>query len=220
MTLTFGKKFFLPSTAFLVVSVLMASVLVLMPKSAEALIELKAGYSMHQTSPGGLNDAFPLNPKIDQMTSLSIDVMANLPLMPLGLGVRHEIMKRSATSGTFESSIDWSRTSILVNHRIIDTLAYVGPIATIGVASDFKYHSSASGVTTDYKTDSQFTATVGVEAGVKFLLLRLGAEIGYLYAPMGELKSSTGTPVTNTDGSKVTFDMSGTYVRILAGFGF
>ena len=191
-----------------------------MPNAAQALIELKGGYSIHQTSPGGLNDAFPANPKIDQMQSFSVDVMGNVPLMPVGLGLRHEILKRTETSGAFESAIDWSRTSILVNKRFIDTLIYLGPIATVGVASDFKYKSTAAGVTTDYKTDSQLTATVGVEAGLKFLLLRVGAEIGYLYAPMGELKSSAGVPMTNADGSKVTFDLSGTYVRVLAGFGF
>lgn len=206
------------AVAQVMVFLALATVLVVAP--AEALIELKAGYSQHTTSPGGLNDAFPSNPKISQMQTLSFDVMGNVPLMPVGLGVRHETFKRSETAGAFGSTIDWSRTSILVNKRLIDTLVYVGPIATVGVASDFKYRSSANGVTTDYKTESQFTATVGVEAGAKLLLVRLGAEVGYLYAPMGELKTSAGVPVTDAGGSKVTFDLSGPYVRVVAGFGF
>lgn len=187
---------------------------------ANALIELKGGYSMHTTSPSGLNDAFPSNPKIEQMQSISVDIMGNVPLMPVGLGVRHEILKRSETSGTMGSSVDWTRTSILVNKRFIDTLIYLGPIATFSVASDFKYRSTNGSTSTDYKTDSQLTATVGLEAGLKLLLLRVGAEVGYLYAPMGELKTSTGTPATNAGGSKVTFDLSGTYMRAVVGFGF
>jgi hypothetical protein len=208
------------TSRFVLATVVCVATWFALPNSAQALIELKGGYSMHQTSPGGLNDAFPSNPKIDQMQSFSVDIMGNVPLMPVGLGLRHEILKRTETSGAFESAIDWSRTSILVNNRFIDTLIYLGPIATVGVASDFKYKSKTSGVTTDYKTESQITATVGVEGGLKFLLLRVGAEIGYLYAPMGELKTSAGVPVTDANGSKVTFDLSGTYVRILAGFGF
>ncbi len=188
--------------------------------TANAVIELKGGYTLHQTSPGGLNDAFAGAPKIDQMQSISFDVMGNVPLLPVGLGVRHETLKRNETAGANGSEVNWSRTSILVNKRFIDTLVYLGPIATFSVASDFKYRSTIAGVSTDYKTDSQLNATVGVEAGAKLTLLRIGAEVGYHYAPMGELKTSAGVPVTNGAGEKVTFDMSGTYARVVVGFGF
>ena len=187
---------------------------------SHAVIELKGGYTLHQTSPGGLNDAFPAAPKIDQMQSISFDVMGNVPLMPVGIGVRHETLKRNETAGANGSEVNWSRTSILVNKRLIDTLVYLGPVATFSVASDFKYRSTVAGVSTDYKTDSQLNATIGVEAGAKLTILRVGAEIGYHYAPMGELKTTAGVPVTDVNGQKVTFDMSGTYARVVVGFGF
>lgn len=188
--------------------------------TANALIEVKGGYTLHQTNPDGLNSAFSAAPKIDQMQSMSLDIMGNVPLLPVGLGVRHETLKRNETAGANGSEVNWSRTSILVNKRFIDTVVYLGPIATFSVASDFKYRSTIAGVSTDYKTESQLNATIGAEAGVKLLLLRVGAEIGYHYAPMGELKTTAGVPVTNANGDKVTFDMSGTYARVVVGFGF
>lgn len=188
--------------------------------ASEALIEVKGGYSMHTASPGGLNDQFASNPKIEQLQAISVDVMGNVPLMPVGLGVRYETLKRNETGVGVASEVDWTRTSILVNKRLVDTLFYLGPIATFSVASDFKYRSTTAGVRTDYKTDSQLTVTGGIEAGAKFALLRIGAEAGYLYAPMGELKTSAGVPVTDAGGSKVTFDMSGPYARFVVGFGF
>ncbi len=188
--------------------------------AAQALIEVKGGYSQFAVNPSALNSAFAAAPAITQLQALSIDVIGNVPLMPVGLGVRYEGLKRNEGAGTNGSEVDWKRTSILVNKRFIDTLVYLGPIITISVASDFKYRSTIAGVATDYKTDSQLTATVGVEAGLKLLIFRIGAEAGYLYAPMGELKTAAGTPVLDSSGQKLKFDMSGTYVRILAGFGF
>ena len=188
--------------------------------SAHALIEVKGGYSQFSVNPSSLNSAFAAAPAITQLQAFSVDVMGHVPLMPVGLGVRYEGLKRSEGSGTNGSEIDWKRTSILVNKRFIDTLVYLGPIITVSVASDFKYRSTIAGVAMDYKTDSQLTATAGVEAGLKLLIFRLGAEVGYLYAPMGELKTAAGTPVLDSSGQKLKFDMSGTYVRILAGFGF
>ena len=188
--------------------------------SAHAVIELKGGYSLHTSSPGGLNDQFAANPKITQLQSISFDAMGHVPLLPVGLGVRYETLKRNETADGFGSEVNWSRTSIIVNKRLIDTLVYLGPIATFSVASDFKYTSKTGNVSTRYKTESQLNATVGVEAGAKLSLLRVGAEVGYHYAPMGELKTDAGVPVTNGAGEKVTFDMSGPYARLVVGFGF
>lgn len=186
---------------------------------AQALVELKGGYSLHTMSPGGLNDAFASYPKIDQAQSISIDIMANVPLMPVGLGLRHEMIKRSDTVGALSSEVDWKRTSILINKRFIDTVMYLGPIATIAITNDFKYKSGNSGTTTEYKTDSQLNGTIGLEAGLKLLLLRAGVEAGYMYAPMGNLKTAAGTDVSS-GGTNVNVDMSGTYVRATVGFGF
>ncbi len=188
--------------------------------TAHALIEVKGGYSLHTSSPAGLNDQFSSFPKITQLQSISFDAMGNVPLLPVGVGVRHETLKRNETANGLGSEVNWSRTSILVNKRFIDTLIYLGPIATFSVASDFKYTSKNGVTTTKYKTDSQLNATIGLEAGAKLTIMRIGAEIGYHYAPMGELKTDAGVPVTNGSGEKVTFDMSGPYARVVVGVGF
>lgn len=185
-----------------------------------ALVELKGGFSQFTTSPSALNDQFPGNPKISQMQAISFDVMGNVPLMPVGLGVRHEMFSRKESDGALRSEIDWKRTSILVNKRLIDTLMYLGPVATVSFASDFKYSSDSGAITTNYKTESQLTATAGVEAGFKLALLSLGAEVGYLYAPVGELRDAAGVAVTNGSGSKINVDLSGPYMRATVGFGF
>lgn len=207
------------STQLSLVFTALATILSFAP-AAHAVIELKGGYSLHTSSPGGLNDQFSSNPKITQLQSISFDAMGNVPLLPVGIGVRHETLKRNETANGLGSEVNWSRTSIIVNKRFVDTLIYLGPIATFSVASDFKYTSRNGSTTTKYKTDSALNATVGVEAGAKLSILRIGAEVGYHYAPMGELKTDAGVPVTNGNGEKVTFDMSGPYARVVVGFGF
>lgn len=206
-------------TLWLAAAVAQCAVL-LASEPSQALVELKAGYSQFTTSPGSLNDQFPGNPKISQMQAISFDVMGRVPLMPVGLGVRHEMFSRKESDGALRSEIDWKRTSILVNKRFIDTVMYLGPVATVSFASDFKYSSNNGATTTHYKTESQLTATAGIEAGFKLVLLSLGAEIGYLHAPVGELRDSAGVAVTNGSGSKINVDLSGPYMRASVGFGF
>lgn len=192
----------------------------LIAQPAQALVELKAAYSMFSTNPSGLNDTFAGQPKISQMQALSFDVMGNVPLMPVGLGVRHEMFSRKESNGALNSEVDWKRTSILVNKRLIDTGIYFGPVATVSFASDFKYRSDNGTTRADYKTESTLTATAGLEAGFKLVLLTAGIEAGYLHAPMGNLRDSAGVEVLDGSGSKINVDLSGTYVRATVGFGF
>lgn len=197
-----------------------AALVALVPTPAHALIELKAGYSMLTTSPGDLNDAFATFPKVSGMTIFSADVMASLPLLPVGMGVRYETIGAEESSGAMKSKVEWKRMSVLVNKRFIDTGIYLGPVATVSVANDFKYKTSNGGTETDYKSGEQLSATVGLEAGLKLMLFRVGAEVGYFYAPIGELKDSDGAVVNGAGGSPAKVDMSGPYYRAMIGFGF
>lgn len=208
------------SFRFLLFAVATFASLSLSSKSASALVELKASYSMFSVNPSGLNDYFSSQPKISQAQAIGIDVMGRVPLMPVGLGVRHEMFSRKESAGALLSEVDWKRTSILVNKRFIDTGVYLGPVATVSFASDFKYRSDNGTIRTDYKTESTLTATAGVEAGFKLALLTAGIEAGYLYAPLGNLRDASGTEVVGAGGSKINIDMSGTYVRASVGFGF
>lgn len=198
----------------------LAATLIVIAQPSHALVELKAAYSQFSTNPSGLNDNFAGQPKISQMQALSFDVMGRVPLMPVGLGVRHEMFSRKESNGVLNSEVDWKRTSILVNKRLIDTGIYLGPVATVSFASDFKYRSANGSTRADFKTESTLTATAGVEAGFKMALLSAGIEAGYLYAPMGNLRDSAGVEVVDGGGSKINVDLSGTYVRATVGFGF
>lgn len=188
---------------------------------AHALFEIKGGYSFLYVNPSDINDVgSSLGLKFEKMTNLSADVMASLPTMPVGLGVRYETLKANESQAGNEFNSTWRRVSVLVNKRFVDTGAYLGPIVTIGVSSDYKFSTKTAGITTDYKATGNVTASAGIEAGVKMMLIRLGGEAGYMYAPLGDLKATDGTPFSKADGSTAKADMSGTYIRLTAGFGF
>jgi hypothetical protein len=48
----------------------------------------------------------------------------------------------------------------------------------------------------------------------------VGAELGYMYAPLGDLKNSAGNSATTPAGATVSVDFSGLYGRALVGFCF
>ncbi len=189
--------------------------------SAHALIELKGGYSFIETSPTDINNLNSTAPKTGTLNAVSVDAMATVPMMPVGLGVRYESISAKNTKSSNDSSVNWSRVSILVNKRLVDTGLYFGPIATIGVSNDFKSHSNISGVGTDYTANGPISETLGLEAGAKLAIFRVGAEAGYMYAPLGKLKNSTSkTTSLTTSGAEAKADMSGPYFRLLVGLGF
>jgi hypothetical protein len=189
--------------------------------SAQALIELKGSYSLLTTSPGDINSYSDTHtyPHLGGMTGIGADVLVSLPTMPVGLGVRYETFAQSVSSSTYDAKSSFQRVSVIVDSRWIDTLAYLGFLATFGVTNDFKLTETAAGVDTVFKSNGGFSATAGLEGGLKLLLLRVGAEAGYMYAPLGDLKDSNGAAVTNNSAGVKT-DLSGPYVRATIGFGF
>jgi hypothetical protein len=186
---------------------------------AHALVELKGGYSSHTVAPSALDGAFTGVAKINQLQSLSADIMANVPLMPLGLGLRHEMLSFKGDVGGTSSKIDWKRTSVVANKRFIDTGMYLGPIATFAMTNDFKYSITNNNVTTTYKAEAQLNGTLGIEAGIKLLLITIGVEAGYMHAPLGNLKTDAGVEYLS-NGQKVDVTMSGPYYRGTLGFKF
>ena len=212
----FRQPKFLP-----MVPVVVAFALLLPTSNAHALIELKGGYSFVMSNPNDINAVNPAAPKTGTLNALSVDAMASVPMMPVGLGVRYETITAKNTKTTNDSSVNWTRVSILVNKRLVDTGLYFGPIATIGVSNDFKYHSNIAGTGTDYTAKANISETLGLEAGAKIAIFRVGAEAGYMYAPLGKLKNTTtGADAVTSSGASVSADMSGPYFRLLVGLGF
>lgn len=168
---------------------------------AQALVELRAGYGITTPADDNYNGS-----TVKTMTGLNLDGIIELPMVPVGLGLRYESMGFDVevpTVGTAEA--DMKRLSLLVNYRLIDLFTYVGFIGTIGFSNEID--STILGTTVEY--DSDMTFSIGAEAGVSLGLIMIGGELGYF---MGNFESSNGA---NSD-----LDMSGIYAKAIVGVGF
>lgn len=200
-----------------------AAALLLIPRPAHALFELKGGFTALVSSPSALNTYVGSSgPQVGTQQGLTVDALVKPIGLPFGLGVRYEAFSQKSGDGTtatggMEST--FTRMSVIVNHRFIDTGVYVGPILTVGVTNDLEYKLTRLSALTTYKTGGQINGSIGVEGGFKLGVLRLGAELGYLYGPLGRLKTKGGPDVI-FNGSTVDVDYSGPYARVIAGFGF
>lgn len=187
-----------------------------------SLLDLRATYAMLQANPSDINDYIGASvPKLAGMEAFGADAVAYLPAFPFGLGIRYERFAADNTdAGGGNGDAKYVRTSVIVSKRFIDTGAYLGLIATGGISNDFTYETTIAGARTKYKADSGFSASAGIEAGVNLMVMKIGAEAGYLHAPLGHLKSVNGTELVDGSNQKIKADMSGTYVRAVLGFGF
>ncbi|MCM2282314.1 MAG: hypothetical protein NDI61_10775, partial [Bdellovibrionaceae bacterium] len=186
-----------------------------------SLLDLRATYALLQSNPEALNTyAGASVPKLAGMQAFGADILAHLPAFPFGLGVRYENFLSEKTQGDTTAEGRYVRTSVIVTKRWIDTGAYFGLIATGGISNDFTYEITEGGTRTKFKADSGFSASAGLEAGMNLVVMKIGAEAGYLYAPLGNLKSTTGVEELDDAGNKIKTNISGTYVRAVIGFGF
>ncbi|HPI41087.1 MAG TPA: hypothetical protein PLJ21_09800, partial [Pseudobdellovibrionaceae bacterium] len=135
------------------------------------------------------------------------------PLMPFGFGMRYENQAIEASTALLKMETSFTRTSLLLNWRIIDTLLFVGPIFTYGLSdsTSLKFSSGGAPVST-YTAGSTSSYSIGVEAGVKLLTFLLGAEVGMLDYRWKDSRDSVGS------GGTKDINMSGTYAKVLFGF--
>ena len=184
---------------------------------AQAILELRGGYVSDQVDASDINSKFSANPSLKTMTGFNADAILSLPLMPIGFGVRYEQLedKESNSAASFDATL--KRVSLILNKRFIDTFGYLGVIGTIGVSNDFQYKFTYAGATTTTKATG-LSGTLGVEGGVKLGFFLLGAEVGYLYAPLSKLQEN-GQDYT-TGGHTVSAKLDGVYARGSVGFSF
>jgi hypothetical protein len=183
------------------------------PANANAFLELRGSYGLYQANPSQINSSFTY-PKLDQMTGYSADAILSLIGMPFGVGVRYEDFEKKASNAAGGYDATYKRVSLLVNKRFIDTIGYIGLLGTVGVSNDFKYaiNGGATGKATG------ISGSAGLEAGVKLGVLLVGAELGYMYAPLSNLKSGGSDLLVG--GHTVKVDLSGAYARGTVGFAF
>lgn len=183
---------------------------------AQALIEAKLTYGMLASSPDltQLYNGATSLPSITPTYGLGGDLVLNLPLVPVGFGLRYESMGLKATSGGLEFKADTSRTAILLNYRLIDTILHLGPVFTYGVSHSSHITAIENGSTkSDFSSDSVQSYTIGLEAAVQVLAFIVGAEVGYEDMRWKNAHDKSG------NFSDRDINMSGSYAKVMLGLG-
>lgn len=156
-------------------------------------------------------------PSITPFIGLGGDVIVSPPLFPFGFGLRYEKLGISASASGVEVSAEVERIAAILNYRIIDTILKIGPIMTVGISNQAKMKVTESGVIkADYSSSTSDSASVGLEVGIKPLIvipLAVGAEAGYQYM---KIKGAKDTQSTNNKD----IDLSGVYLKAYVGLSF
>ncbi len=184
---------------------------------AWSIVEIRMTYAQVATDPKEsltLSESSPQFPSDAPAVGLGADLVFFIPLTGVGIGVRHEDFGLDFSKGGTKYESNSSRTSLLLGWRWVDTLMYFGPVLTYGISHSGGNAKIIEGGTTtsDLVSDSQTSYTAGLELGTKLLGFRVGVEAGYMNY---EWKNLTGTVGTST--SKL--DLSGTYGKVIIGFG-
>ncbi len=185
---------------------------------AQALIEIRANYGILSSSndPATATDTNGITlPSLKTLAGIGGDIIVTPPLFPVGIGLRYESLGVSASAGGNDASVEAQRTALVVNYRIIDTLAFLGPIATLGLSHTNKIKIKVPAYSYDdtFSTTSGTSYSVGVEGGAHLLGFLIGAEAGIESITVKGGKSEAGTDFKDED-------LNGTYFKVLAGFKF
>ena len=165
---------------------------------AQALLEVAVGYGGHSPTDTSQGDA-----SLKIMHGWNIDAIGEIPMVPVGLGLRYETMGMALNQLAQNSSTTrLNRLSALVNYRLIDMIAYLGFIGTLGLSSKIRGKIFDT-MELDYRSPWNFS--LGLEGGVNFGFLGLGGELGYNFA---KYKSEKSVPTT--------LDMNGLYFKVMA----
>lgn len=188
----------------------------LLSTPAHALFEARVTYGLLASQPtlAPLFTGSPSLPSVAPTYGLGADVIVSPPLFPIGFGLRYENMGLAATSGAVEFKANYSRSALLLNYRIIDTLLFLGPIFSYGVSHSGDIKAIQSGTETANMSSQKISSySAGIEAGVKLIGFHLGAELGYQDFRWKDANDKTGNIAVQD------INMSGTYAKILLGFG-
>lgn len=203
----------------IILKTLLLSILIL-PTSSWALFEARATYGsliskqdLTELCQGSCTT--PTNaPGIIPTYGFGADALVKLPLIPFGFGLRYESQGLSASQSGIDADIKYTRSAVLVNYRLIDTIVHFGPIASYGISHTGSMtikQNSASVV--DISSSSMTSYSLGFELEVKPLIvipIIVGAEVGYMGFKWDEVKNSL-------DTTKKNIDLSGSYFKVFLG---
>lgn len=193
---------------------------IFLPASSWALFTARASYGLLTSKQDIANlcqgsCTAPANaPAIVPTYGLGLDALVSLPLVPFGFGLRYEKQGVSASASNIEASVNYTRTAVLVNYRLIDTIIHFGPIASYGISHSGNFSIKEGGVTkVDVTPNSMTSYSLGLELEVKPLIvipIIVGAEFGY----MGFKWNNS---INSVDSSSKNIDLSGTYMKVFLG---
>tara|TARA_B110001454_G_scaffold16046_1_gene14417 strand:+ start:66118 stop:66717 length:600 start_codon:yes stop_codon:yes gene_type:complete len=183
---------------------------------AHALVEARLTYGVLGSKPdlATIYSGTTTLPTVAPNAGIGFDALFIFPLVKIGIGARYENLGFNVSSEGLEFKSQLTRTSLILNYRLIDTVMYLGPIATIGMSHTNNIKWTEGSSATDFTPDTTSSYSVGLEAGVALLGFRVGAEAGYQNMKWNKVKDSTGTSSSTPD-----LDMSGSYVKAVLGFG-
>lgn len=150
-------------------------------------------------------------PTLIPTQAIGADLLIMLPFLP-GIGARYESMGMSIKEGKYEFAASHSRTAVLMNYRLIDTIIFLGPIASYGVGHSTSVKIKEPTKETEWVSGTVMSSQVGLEFGIKLFGFMLGAEGGYEVYKWKDAGDPSGTVTTKKD-----IDMSGGYAKILLG---
>ena len=104
--------------------------------SAHALFEARLTYGVLASKPdlASIYNGSTSVPAVAPNAGIGFDAIFVVPIIGIGGGLRYENMGFNASSGSLEYKSQVTRTSLIVNYRLINTLIYLGPIATLGMS--------------------------------------------------------------------------------------
>ena len=153
-------------------------------------------------------------PAIVPTFGLGVDAIVKLPVIPFGFGIRNEDMKLSASASGIDAELKYTRTAVLINYRLIDTVIHFGPIASFGLSHTGSMSLKEGGTTkVDLSPGTITSYSAGLELLAKPLIvipLTVGAEAGYMSFKWGQVTNSV-------DQTKKDVDLSGSYIKVFLG---
>ncbi len=153
-------------------------------------------------------------PSASSTRSWGGDAIISLPFLP-GIGIRYEKFNMKTTQNSIDAASDFTRTAVLMNLRLIDTILFLGPIASYGTSHSGNVKITEGTKDWEWSSDTVTSYQIGLEAGIKLLGLMIGVEGGHQGYKWKDAQEKNGLITTRKD-----IDMSGTYVKGLVGFSF
>ena len=199
---------------------LMFFTLLATPLSSWALFEARATYGL-LTSKQDIKDVCQGSctnssnaPGVLPTVGLGLDALVKLPLFPIGFGARYENMGLKGSANGIEADLKYTRTALLLNYRLIDTIVHFGPIASYGLTHSGSMTVKENGATrVDFSATKMTSYSIGLELEVKPLVvipLIVGAEAGYMGFKWDDVTNSV-------DNTTKSLDLSGYYMKVFLG---